>query len=133
MLSAESIRELHSAWLPNLTDAGLDRLIDLLRKGSPLLIHGCFTRALPMGCLATHAAWNDPRTAHLNLDAGITWLYKVAGLNPATSYVIRDWDSHGSQNWELRLQLLAILEAERVRRVGQEGNMPAVSSDPVSV
>jgi hypothetical protein len=116
MLSQECVGELRSSWLPNITDAGLDRLIDLLEKGSPLLIHGCFTRAVPMGCLATHAAWNHPRTAHLTLDAGITWLHRVAGLNPATSYLIREWDSRGSQNWELRADLLAAFKEERRQR-----------------
>ncbi len=55
MLSQECIRELQSSWLPNITDAGLDRLIGLLEKHSPLLIHGCFTRAIPWD------AW--PRTS----------------------------------------------------------------------
>ncbi len=99
-----------------MTDAGLDRLIDLLEKGSPLLVHGCFTRAVPMGCLATHVAWNHPETAHLTLDAGISWLHRVAGLNPATSHVIREWDSRGSQNWEMRAELLKIFRDERERR-----------------
>ena len=116
MLSQNCVRELRSSWLPNITDAGLDRLIDLLEKGSPFLIHGCFTRAVPMGCLATHAAWNHPRTAHLTLDAGITWLHRVAGLNPATSYVIREWDCRGSQNWEVRSELLTFFRDERQRR-----------------
>jgi hypothetical protein len=116
MLSQNCVRELRSSWLPNITDAGLDRLIDLLEKGSPFLIHGCFTRAVPMGCLATHAAWNHPRTAHLTLDAGITWLHRVAGLNPATSYVIREWDCRGSQNWEVRSELLSIFREEHQRR-----------------
>jgi hypothetical protein len=123
MLSQECVRELRSSWLPNITDAGLDRLIELLEKGSPLLIHGCFTRAVPMGCLATHAAWNHPRTAHLTLDAGINWLYQVAGLNPATSHVIREWDSRGSQCWEVRSDLLALFREER--RLRQEGGRPA--------
>ena len=39
MLSQECVRELHAAWLPNITDDGLDRLIDLLEKGSPLRVH----------------------------------------------------------------------------------------------
>ena len=82
MLPRECLDELRSCWLPNLTDAGLNRLIDMLEKGSPFLIHGCFTRSVPMGCLATHAAWHHPLTAHLTLDAGITWLHRVAGLNP---------------------------------------------------
>jgi hypothetical protein len=116
MLSPECDRELRSSWLPNITDAGLDRLIDLLEKGSPLLIHGCFTRAVPMGCLATHVAWNHPRTAHLTLDAGITWLHNVAGLNPATSHVIRHWDCRGADNWEIRRELLAVFTEERRRR-----------------
>jgi hypothetical protein len=116
MLSLECLRELRSTWLPNITDAGLNRLIELLEKGSPYLIHGSFTRAVPMGCLATHAAWNHPQTAHLTLDAGITWLHRVAGLNPATSYVIREWDCRGSQNWEVRSELLAVLREEQERR-----------------
>src|SRR5262245_12338848 len=52
MLSPEFLHELHTTWLPNMTDAGVNRLIDLLEKNSPLLIHGSFTRAVPMGCLA---------------------------------------------------------------------------------
>ena len=116
MLSPECLGELRSAWLPNTTDTGLERLIDLLESGSPLLIHGCFTRAVPMGCLATHAAWHHPRTAHLTLDAGITWLYRVAGLNPATSHVIREWDRRGPHDWPFRAELLAQFRAERDRR-----------------
>src|SRR5947209_6195360 len=116
MLSPECLCELRSAWLPNMTDAGLERLIDLLQKGSPLLVHGCFTRAVPMGCLATHAAWNHPRTAHLTVDAGITWLHRVARLNPATSYVIREWDRCGTNDYEVRSDLLAYFKDERGRR-----------------
>ena len=92
MLSAECMRELKTSWLPNITENGLDRLVELLERGSPLLIHGSFTRAVPMGCLATHIAWNHPQTARHTLDAGICWLNHVAGLNPATSQVIREWD-----------------------------------------
>ena len=116
MLSQDCLRELRSSWLPNISDTGLERLIDLLEKGSPLLIHGCFTKAVPMGCLATHVAWNHPRTAHLTVDAGISWLHRVAGLNPATSHVIREWDSRGSQNWEVRSELLAAFREEAMRR-----------------
>jgi hypothetical protein len=115
MLSQECLSELRSAWLPNVTAEGLDHLIDLLEKGSPLLIHGSFTRAVPMGCLATHVAWNHPRTAHLTLDAGISWL-RLAGLNPATSHVIREWDACRCSNWEFRSELLAILKEESKRR-----------------
>ena len=116
MLSQECVRELRTKWLPNITGEGLDRLIDLLEKGSPLLIHGCFTRAVPMGCLATHAGWHHPKTAHLTLDAGITWLHRVAELNPATSHVIREWDRRGVRDLELRAGLLAVLRAEQAER-----------------
>jgi hypothetical protein len=116
MLSAECLGELRSTWLPNVTDTGLDRVIELLEKGSPLLVSGCFTRAVPMGCLASHVAWNHPRTAHLTLDAGITWLHRVAGLNPATSHVLREWDRRGTRDLELRADLLAVFRAERQAR-----------------
>ncbi|MBI3412315.1 MAG: hypothetical protein HY040_28685 [Planctomycetes bacterium] len=113
MLSKECIHELQNYWLPNITRAGLDHLIELLEKGSPLLIHGSFTRAVPMGCLATHVAWNHPRTAHLTLDAGICWLNHVAGLNPATSHVIRAWDGCGESSYEIRADLLAMFKEHR--------------------
>ena len=116
MLSSECLRELRSAWLPNMTDAGLNRLLEMLEKGSPLLISGCFTKAVPMGCLATQVAWNHPATARLNVEAGITWLYQVAGLNPATSNVLREWDLRGAADLDLRTDLVAELRAERDRR-----------------
>jgi len=134
MLSHECLDELRSAWLPNMTNGGLNRLIDLLEKGSPLLIHGCFTLSLPMGCLATHVAWHHPRTEHLTQDAGITWLHRVAHLNPATSHVLREWDRRGTNDWELRAELLFILKEERSARATEEeipvepmtvANMPA--------
>jgi hypothetical protein len=120
MLSPECLGELRYSWLPNVTDAGLERLLDLLQKSSPLLISGCFTRAVPMGCLASHIAWNHPRTAHLTIDAGITWLHRVAGLNPATSQVLREWDLRGAADLTLRSDLVSELSAEWRRR--QEGN-----------
>jgi hypothetical protein len=116
MLSQQCLEELRSSWVPHVTDAGLDRLIELLETGSPLLVHGCFTRAVPMGCLATHAAWHHPRTGHLTQDAGITWLSRVAGLNPATSAVLREWDQGGPYSLELRRELLAFFRAECDRR-----------------
>src|SRR4051794_36457991 len=116
MLSSDCLDELRSQWLPNLTDSGLERLIDLLQQGSPLLVHGCFTRAVPMGCLATHAGWHHPRTAHLTLDAGITWLHRVAGLNPATSKLIREWDTRGSRDLDLRTDLLEVFRQELSKR-----------------
>jgi len=116
MLSANVVHELQTVWFPNMTDAGLGRLIDLLESGSPLLIHGCFTRATPMGCLATHVGWHHPRTEHMIHEAGITWLTRVAGLNPATSAVIREWDYRGPHDWRLRSNLLEVLKAERQSR-----------------
>ena len=119
MLSPECLGELRLAWLPNITDAGLDRLLDLLEKGSPLLVSGCFTLAIPMGCLASQVAWNHPVTAHLNVEAGIAWLHQVAGLNPATSRVLREWDERGPADLGLRTDLVAELRAERARRLAR--------------
>ena len=116
MLPACSVRELQTAWFPNITDTGLDRLIELLEKGSPLLIHGAFTRAVPQGCLATHIAWNHPATCRLQHEAGVIWLSRVAKLNPATSAVILAWDRAGVADFELRNGLLAACLDERAKR-----------------
>ncbi len=106
MLSNDFIQELRASWLPHMTPCGLDRIIHLLETNSPLLIHGSFTRIVPMGCLATHVAWNHPETEHLTLDAGLEWLSKVAHLNPATSHVIREWD-RSAECFEFRQDLLS--------------------------
>ncbi|MCS6853124.1 MAG: hypothetical protein NZ700_18365 [Gemmataceae bacterium] len=133
MLSPECLDELRNLWLPHITDAGLDRLIELLEKDSPLLIHGCFTRALPMGCLASHAAWNHPLTQHLSVDAGITWLNRVAGLNPATSRVIREWDSPSTHRWEVRAELLRHFKEERRRRQARTAPEQLATAELVGV
>jgi hypothetical protein len=125
MLSPECLGELRSVWLPNMTDTGLRRLLDLLQKGSPLLISGCFTRAIPMGCLASHIAWNHPDTEHLNVEAGITWLHQVAGLNPALSAVLREWDQRGASDFDLRNDLVAELRQELARREQPARREPA--------
>src|SRR3954467_12694854 len=125
MFSADFIRELRSAWLPNVSDRGLDRVIDLLEKGSPLLLSGRFTEALPRGCLATHIAWHHPAVAHRTVDAGILWLTRVAGLNPATSHVIREWDRNCPQDWAFRSELLALFHAEQARRAADRPAEPA--------
>jgi hypothetical protein len=117
MLSQECLHEFRSQWLPNITEEGLNHLVDLLEKASPLLIHGSFTRALPQGCLATHIAWNHPCTTHLTQEAGITWLHRVAGLNPATSHVIREWDLCQHNDFETRAEMLALLREERRHRL----------------
>lgn len=113
------LEEFRTIWLPHVTDTGLMRLVDLLEKGSPLLIHGAFTRSMPMGCLATHIAWNHPRTARYQYEAGVQWLTKVAGLNPATSAVILAWDRNGVHDFELRNELLELCKSEREERAAE--------------
>ncbi|HTK74219.1 MAG TPA: hypothetical protein VL371_03115 [Gemmataceae bacterium] len=116
MLPADFVHELRTSWLPNVSDAGLERVIDLLEKGSPLLVSGRFTGAAAMGCLATHIGWHDTAVGHRSDDAGILWLTRVARLNPATSHVIREWDRHGPQEWTFRADVLALLREEQTRR-----------------
>jgi hypothetical protein len=69
-----------------------------------------------MGCLASHVAWNHPLTRHLTEEAGVRWLTRVAGLNPATSAVILAWDRDGLHNRELRAGLLTACREELERR-----------------
>lgn len=116
MPSPNILAEFREAWLPHVTDAGLLRLTELLRQASPLLIHGMFTSAVPMGCLATQIGWHHPDTAHCQHDAGIYWLARVARLNPATSAVIVAWDQRGVHDWALRAALLDACEAEATER-----------------
>ena len=116
MLFAACLSELTSAWFPHTTNDGLKRIIELLEKGSPLLVHGCFTRAMPQGCLASHIAWHHPQTESLQHDAGIRWLTRVAKLNPATSEVVRAWDVSGINDWPFRSALLEACKAEQDRR-----------------
>jgi len=117
--STDPITEFRTAWLPHVSGEGLGRLIDLLEKASPLLIHGAFTRATPMGCLASHIAWNHGRTAHLHHEAGVMWLCRVANLNPATSSLILAWDRAGVGDFELRTGLLKACLEERDRRAAE--------------
>jgi hypothetical protein len=114
------MKELRERWFPHATDEGMARLVELLEASSPLLIHGAFTQAMPMGCLATHIAWHHPETADLSIDAGIAWLSHVAGLNPATSKVIQAWDGGGRYDWELRCELLKACSEELARRAAAE-------------
>jgi hypothetical protein len=118
MPHADPLAEFRTRWLPHVTDSGLTRISALLAEGSPLLVHGTFSRAEPMGCLASHIAWNHPATAELCDDAGIRWLAKVARLNPATSAVIVAWDRDGVHDQELCASLLAECRAEQDRRDG---------------
>jgi hypothetical protein len=130
MLTPECLRELRTSWLPNITDAGLARVIELLEKRSPFLVHACFTRVVPMGCLASHIAWNHPRTQHQTLDAGIAWLFGVAGLNPATSHVLAAWDRQGTRDPELCADLLGIFRREAEARANRKCE-PKPRSQPV--
>lgn len=123
------LNELREKWFPHTTDAGLARIIQLLESGSPFLIHGAFTRAMPMGCLATHIAWHHPQTAEYSMDAGIMWLSRVAGLNPATSYVIQSWDRGGTFDWNLRSELLAACRDEQARRSEEPAGTPESQCD----
>ena len=116
MASNTAVTEFRTAWLPHITDDGLRRLVDLLGKGNPLLIHGAFTRLVPMGCLASHIAWNHPRTCDLDHEAGVVWLTKVAGLNPALSAVILAWDRAGNADLNLRADLYEACIQEQSRR-----------------
>src|SRR4051812_15723349 len=116
MPSLNALVEFRTRWLPHATDAGLTRLVELLEKGSPLLVHGAFTKALPMGCLASHIAWNHPQTCRFDHEAGIVWLARVARLNPAPSAVILAGDRHGSGDFQLRSELLEACRDERAAR-----------------
>lgn len=112
MMTVEILDELRKSWLPHTSDSGLKRVIQLLEQSSPLLVYGCFARAIPMGCLATQIAWHHPLTQNMGIDAGITWLYKVTGLNPGTSQVLRAWDLGGAGDYQLRQELLAEFRSE---------------------
>jgi hypothetical protein len=119
-----TLTEFRTRWLPHASDAGLTRLIDLLQQASPFLIHGVFERCAPTGCLATHLAWHHPETMNLPEDAGVTWLARVAGLNPATSQVIQDWDRSGVHDWPLRSELLRLCRDEATRRADETSPVP---------
>lgn len=116
MPSPDVVAEFKAAWLPHVTDDGLGRITELLEKASPLLIHGAFSKAVPLGCLASHVAWNHPDTCHLSYEAGVSWLTHVAGLNPATSRVVLAWDAGGVGDYELRSALLAACREEQRHR-----------------
>lgn len=130
MASQDAVAEFRAVWLPNVTDDGLSRLIDLLGKASPLLIHGAFTRATPMGCMASHIAWNHPRTSRLQHEAGVVWLTKVAGLNPATSSLVLAWDRAGHADLELRASLLDACLGEQSRRASRPASRPVCEPLP---
>ena len=125
MTTQIAIAEFRAVWLPNVSDSGLNRLTSMLEAGSPYLIHGTFSRSVPQGCLASHIAWNHPRTAHLGDEAGICWLAKVARLNPATSRLVIAWDRGGVGDYELRFALLDACYLEAAHRRGEWADEPA--------
>ena len=43
---------------------------------------------------------------------GVLWLTRVAGLNPATSLVILEWDRLGASDWQARSRLLEVCRRE---------------------
>ena len=116
MADPKMLSEFRDHWLPHVTDEGLNRLMTLLSSASPMLLHGRFTGTPATGCLASHIAWNHPATCDLNEYAGVTWLTRLAGLNPATSAVILAWDDAAGHDWALRHALLQSCEEERARR-----------------
>jgi hypothetical protein len=103
MPTTDPVAEFRAAWLPHVTDSGLARVTELLEK-------------VPMGCLASHIAWNHPQTCRFQFEAGIMWLARVAKLNPATSEVILAWDRYGTGDYELRAGLLEACREEVARR-----------------
>ena len=118
MFPLDALTEFRTKWLPHISDSGLIRIAQLLESGSPFLIHGAFTKAVPMGCLASHIGWNHPVTCALtDEEAGVRWLTRVAGLNPATSAVILAWDRSGVHDADLRHRLLTACREEQARRV----------------
>lgn len=113
------LRELDQNWFPGTSQSALDHLIHLLETASPLLVHGCFTRVPPQGCLATQIAWHHEKTSHLGQDSGIIWLDQIAKLNPISSVVLSTWDMLGSRDVALRHALLEQFRLERRRRTRQ--------------
>ncbi len=129
MVRREALDEFESCWLPHVTTAGLARLVELLEQDSPLLIAGSFIAAAAQGCLATHIAWHHPRTAHLaDEDAGVLWLTRVAGLNPATSAMITAWDDGGAADPAFRAALLQACRRELARRQAMPDSCPSSPS-----
>lgn len=116
MPSPTALAEFRTAWLPHIPDSALLRLVELIDKASPLLIHGAFARAIPQGCIASQIAWHHPATEHLTIEAGVAWLTKIAKLNPATSVFLVEWDRVGLTDWNFRQALLKSCTDELERR-----------------
>ena len=117
MLSSRVVEELRRSWLPNMTDSGLMRVIELLEKGSPILIQGDWCHGPVMGCLASHAAWHHPMTMRLGADAGGVWLAFIVGIDPRESQVLQSWDCSAPHDWQTRAELCAIFREELESRM----------------
>jgi hypothetical protein len=59
-------------------------------------------------------------------------LHHVAGLNPATSTVLREWDGRGANDLDLRAELLSLFRTERQARRTPAAAAPRESA-PVGV
>ena len=98
------------------------RVIELLERGLPAVDPRRLQPSGADGCLATHIAWNH-LLEQWTLEAGIMWLSRVAGLNPATSQVIRA-GTGGTRDWELRSRLLENFKEERERQAESPAARP---------
>lgn len=126
----DALVEFRDTWLPHATTGGILRLMELLQKESPFLIHGQFTKAPPVGCLASHIAWWHPETTQMEEDAGIVWLTRIAGLNPATSKMLVRWDDGGAMDRNFRREILDACRDEIHQRSLAESKSAPDESDP---
>ncbi|HUG94407.1 MAG TPA: hypothetical protein VML55_26485 [Planctomycetaceae bacterium] len=139
-LTDDAVREFRTHWLPSMTDAALGRLITMLERNDPRLVRNTWTGGSVMGCLATQAAWNDARADEFGVRAGPRWLYRVAGIAPMHSNVVRDWDQsieHPFDAWQVRGQLLAMLreehESRRVSSCPADGSESCSTASPMPI
>jgi hypothetical protein len=131
MLSDKAIHELKTAWLPNITDIGLEYLARLLETGSPYLIRRAWASDFAdhspefdiadaaIGCIATHAGWHHPATLRMHGNAGHTWLTTIAGVESEYSAVLQEWDGDAP----VEAELAYILRQEQRRRGATTGNI----------
>ena len=83
------MRELYLDWLPNITDEGLERLIELLSTQSPQLLHGSFIDDDDGGCLAEHAGRHHDLCGDRKFP-GLAFAMLVTEAR--ASAVITEWD-----------------------------------------
>ena len=63
----------------------------------------------------------------MTLEAGITWLHNIAGLNPATSHVIREWDRRGASDFTMFTMRADLLEVFRAEREARRNDPPTIN------